>query len=331
MLVVVFLITASGETLASQSEVECATDPTGGASSTHSPCPTIDASGEIAPELPPADLPTTNSQGYSFQLAATLAVSMASAPDEAPIYELEREPITRDRVAALAKLLGITGPVEERGEGTYSASGDGQLFVSPDLVQYLTADSATGPLPDDQSSIAAARDWLRNTGLSPADIGEGKILSRSDQTGRIVVSFGPADPEAILAAYPSITVSIGGGGTVLETSSRWAIIHRSDLYQLRGAERAWSEIREGLAYIETDLGDDGPSQGETVVGTVTYDMIELAYTSAGPPGGRQYLVPVYVFSGQLKVKDRDGSFTIKAYVVALANSGAPVGSVGMPT
>ena len=310
---------AAGDPTATAASAEPTSDP-------DDSCPVDPSSGELGAELPPPDLPSTNPQGYSFDLRASLNIGFSGVPKQASIYELRRTPLDRSAVEDLAASLGVSGEVEDRGDDTFAASGNGQLFASIDLVQYLSPDQGgSGTLPDDDEAIAAARDWLRRSGLGPADLGDGRIAGRAEATGRIVVAFGPAEPERVLAAYPSITVSLGPDGVVLEASSRWATIRRTDLYQLRAAERAWSEVRDGRAYIEADLDQAGLAQGATVEGRARYDRIELAYTSAGPPGGEQYLLPIFVFSGELTLAEGDETVPVRAYVVALANSGAPVG------
>lgn len=318
-----FLSTAP--VLAKQAENQpCPSAPAG----SDQPCPTAPAS-ELGSELPPADLPTTNEQGYSFQLESNLTVGLAQIPRQAPIYELQRDAPTRVSVEVLASRLGLTGEVEERDDATFFVSGGGDLFVSTDLIQFLSdQDAPSGELPTDEDAIEAAREWLRQSGLSPADLGEGRVVTRSDNPGRVVITFNPLEPPMLLAAYPSITVTLGPESNVLEASFRWAIIRRSDLYQLRDPERAWDDVAAGQSYLEVEFGPDGPAQGSTIEGDATYERVDVAYTSAGPPGGQQYLLPVYVFTGRLTLPDSDVVYPIKAYVVALADSGAPVGSAG---
>ncbi|HKG19200.1 MAG TPA: hypothetical protein VKB00_05640, partial [Candidatus Limnocylindrales bacterium] len=125
----------------------------------------------------------------------------------------------------------------------------------------------------------------------------------------------------------SITVTLGPTGTILEASVRWAEIRRADLYQLRPAEEAWKDVESGQAYIEVNLPEEEAPAGTEVVGAVTYSGVALAYTTAGPPGGRQYLEPIYVFRGRMRPEGSDKTYPVKAYVPALANSGAPVGLV----
>jgi len=325
--VALLLVAAPGVTIAQQ---EAGTTPcpaaTGVTSGIGSTCAPNRPHSEVAREIPPPDLPSTNEQGYGFELTATLAASFGAVPKQAPIYEMTRGKPTRADVEALARRIGITGSIEDQGQDAFAASGNGELFASPELIQFVSQDSPiAGDVPPDEQAEATARDWLNRARLSPRDLGDARVVSRPENADRIILLFGPSEPKNVLASFPSITVSIGGGNQVVEVSSRWATIHRTDLFELRDVQKAWSEVQAGEAYIETDLGKDGPPQGSTIKGSVKYDSIQIAYTSAGPPGETQYLLPLYVFGGRLTLAGRDGSVPLKAYVVALANSGAPVG------
>ncbi len=282
--------------------------------------------GEITEQLPPPDMPSANEEGYTFDLGATLTADFDAVPSEAPVYALERPEPTKNDTRALAERLKIDGEVEDRGNGVFVVSGDGQLFVTPDLIQYLSAaDLPKGDLPDDEEAITTAREWLRHTELAPPDLGEGTVASRTEESDRIVVLFTPVEPERLLAGYPSITVSLGPEGVVLEAASRWATITQQDLYRLESAEDAWFSVEANQVYIEAELDGSGLPQGAQVEGTVEYTDIDLAYTTAGPPGREQFLTPVFVFTGRLSLDGRKESYPISAYVPALADSGAPVG------
>ncbi len=287
------------------------------------------AAGEVAEQLPPADLPTTNEQGLSFRLESTLTVGFAGIASEAPVYRLVPPEPTADATAALAERLGIDGQVDDRGEGTFVVSGNGDLFVTPTLIQYISAaPPPEGEPPDDEEAVALARDWLRESCLFPPDLGDGTVVSRTEESARVVVLFTPAEPEPLLAAYPSITVSLGPGGDVLEASSRWASILREERYQLRSAEEAWRQIERGEGYIEATFPEETFPQGSEVVGTAEYASIGIAYTTAGLPGEEQFLAPVFVFSGRVTPEGSDQAFPARAFVPALADSGSPVGVSG---
>ena len=288
------------------------------------------ASGEVAEQLPPADLPTTSEQGYTFRIESTLSVGFEGISTEAPIYRLIPPSPTAEMAQALAEQLGIGGEVDDRGQGVFVVSGNGDLFVTPALIQYIsTAEAEGGELPDDEESIAVARDWLRRSCLIPPDLGKGRVVSRTTEIARVVVQFSPVEPDPVLAAYPSITVSVGPAGVILEASSRWASIIREERYQLRPAEEAWRQIERGEGYIEADFGEAFP-QGSEISGTAEYSSIGLAYTTAGLPGEEQFLQPVFVFSGRLTPADSEDAFPARAYVPALADSGSPVGLAPVP-
>lgn len=286
------------------------------------------AGSEVTVELPPPDLPTTNEEGFTYELKASLKADLDKVPKEAPVYELRRTPMTAQEAQALADKLGIGKPVTDRGDGTFEATGNGQLFVSNELVQYFSpAKTDDGKLPDDEEAIGFARDWLRTAGILPPDLGDGRVVSRIDETKRLIVVFGPAEPSDVLAAYPSISVTLGPKGTVTEASLRWASVVRTDVYQLMPARQAWQTVESGQAYIDADLAKANLDPGADVKGRVTFNEVSIAYSTSGPPGGKQYLQPIYVFTGKMSIDNKDGSYVVRAYVPALANSGAPVGVV----
>ncbi len=290
------------------------------------------ASGEVAEQLPPADLPTTNVQGLSFRLESTLTVGFTGISSEAPVYRLVPPAPTAEATAALAERLGIDGQVDDRGGDTFVVSGNGDLFVTPTLIQYISAEpTAEGDPPGDEEAVALARDWLREACLFPPDLGTGTVVSRTEESARVVVLFTPVEPELLLAAHPSITVSLGPDGTVLEASSRWASILRDERYQLRPAEDAWRQIERGEGFIEATFGEETFPQGAEVVGTAEYTSIEIGYTTAGLPGEEQFLEPVFVFSGRVTPEGGDQSYPARAFVPALADSGSPVGVSNFPS
>lgn len=287
-----------------------------------------DAKSEVTTELPPPDLPTTNEQGYTYDLKVSLKADLDAVAKEAAVYELRRNKATLEETQKMADRLEIGAKATDRGDGSFEVNGNGQLYVSAELIQYFSPTKAgDGKLPDDEQAITYGRDWLRVTGLLPPDLGDGKVVSRIEEAKRVIVLFGPAEPKDVLAAYPSIAVTVGPDGTILEASLRWANAVRTDVYQLMPARQAWQLIESGQAYIEADLARAGIEPGSDIKGNATFSDVSIAYSTSGPPGGRQYLQPIYVFRGKLKVDGKDGSFAIKAYVPALSNSGAPVGSI----
>lgn len=284
------------------------------------------ARGEVTPELPPPDIPTSNQQGYTFALKSTLRVDLDALPKEARVYELLREAPAKKEAQQIADRLKIGAEVQDKGNDTWEATGLGQVFIAPDLIQYFSLeDVREGKLPNDKEAIAFAQEWLRLTGLLPPDLGKAEVVGRIEESQRFVVQFRPDEPRGILSAYPSITVTMGPTGTILEASIRWAEIKRGDLYLLRQPKDAWNEVQSGEAYLEVELPEGVAQPGDDITGTATYSGVEIAYTTAGPPGSRQYLVPIFVFRGRMRPEGSETTYPIRAYVPALASSGAPVG------
>jgi hypothetical protein len=222
--------------------------------------------------------------------------------------------------------LNIDAELVEQGENIWSATGNGNLFVSPDFIQYSSnAPVDDGELPSDGDAIAFASEFLRVSGLLPPNLGNGRVSDRSEEANRVIVLFGPQEPGNVLSAFPGVSVTLGPGGEVLEAVKRWANIQRSDVYQLRSADEAWQQVQSNQAYIEAEIPVEEAPAGATIVGSVTFNNVSIAYTTSGPAGGDQYLQPIFVFRGRVRLEGSDVTHAIRAYVPALSNVGAPVG------
>ncbi len=284
------------------------------------------ASSELTSELPPPDLPSSNQQGYQFQIDSDSKIDLDAVPREASVYKLNWKEPTQARTERIAENLGIEGEVNDRGNGSFDIQGDQELYVSTGLVQFYSPDQPEeGDLPDDEIAIGYAREWLRTAGLLPNNVNNGTVVNRSEETQRVIVQFIPLEPENMIAAYPSAVVTIGPEGEIIEASVRWPVIDRYDIYQLRDPKDAWAEVSSGEAFLDVQLDDGVADEQGVVKGRATYSAIEIGYTTAGLPGGEQYLQPVYIFVGRFVPEDSDSSYRIRAYVSAVANSGAPVG------
>src|SRR3954453_10618007 len=153
---------------------------------------------EIAPELPPADLPSINQQGYSFDLTGTLRTDLDSIPKQTPIYTVTREVTTKDDATRLVENLGIGADLVEQGTNSWSANGTGSLFVSPDFIQYISQEAVgDGDLPTGEDCVAFARGWPQTTGLLPPNIGNGSVTERSNDAKRLTVTFNAQEPGTI--------------------------------------------------------------------------------------------------------------------------------------
>lgn len=281
---------------------------------------------EIAPQLPVVDLPTMNAMGYRFELDSSWNGS-GSTPADLPVYEFTGKTYTEDEVRQVAERLEVGDELTSQGEGTFTVTGNGSIYTTPGMLQYVSGAELDGEaeLPSDESAIAAAREWLRTANLLPANIGDGEIAARIDSPARLVVAFTPANPSPLLSSTPGITVTIGPGNTVLEARLAWADINQGDVYRLRGEEDAFSMVATRQSYLDLTLPQEQFPQGSTITGTARYDSVTIAWASSGVMGNPQYLQPVYVFTGTYTPAEGDGSYPITAYVPAIITGLEPVG------
>lgn len=284
------------------------------------------AESELASPLPVIDLPTMNSQSYTFELESSWQGDTGSVPEEVPIFQVESLNYGEAEVAEVADTLGVDGEITEQGEGTYTVEGEGSIYTTPGLLQFVSAvDAPDEALPDDEAAIAYARDWLRISALMPADIGDGSIVARIEEPARLIVEFLPANPAPLLSSTPGITVTVGPAGTILESRISWATITEVETYRLRGVADAFTVIEGRQSYLDVTLPIEQFPQASAITGTATYDEVSIAYTSSGTVGEAQYLQPVYIFTGTLAPEGSDETFPISAYVPAIVTELQPVG------
>ncbi len=281
---------------------------------------------ELAPPLPVVDLPTMNQLSYTFELQSSWQGDGENVPRDVPIYQFESVTYTEEDVVEIAETLGVDGEVSEEGESTYTVQDEGSIYTTPGLLQFVSAvEVPDEELPEDEAAIAYARDWLRVSGLLPANIGEGSIVARIEEPARLIVEFLPANPSPLLTSTPGITVTVGPAGTILEGRVSWAMISEAETYRLRSVEDAFSVVQNRQSYLDVTLPVDRFPQGSAIIGTATYDEVSIAYTTSGAVGSAQYIQPVYVFTGSLEPEGTDETFGITAYVPAIVTELQPVG------
>lgn len=295
---------------------------------THAQDSTPDPSSEseLAQPLPVVDLPTMNEFSYTFELESTWRGDSDSVPEETSIFAVEPINYTEDDVLQIADTLGVDGEMSQQGDGTFTVEGQGSIYTTPGLLQFVSAvEAPVEQLPEDDAAIAYARDWLRVSDLLPADIGDGSIVARIEEPARLIVEFLPATPSPLLTSTPGITVTVGPAGTILEARVSWANISEAETYRLRGVEDAFSVVAGRQSYLDVTLPEDAFPQGSAITGAATYDEVSLAFTSSGAFGGTQFLQPVYVFTGDLTPEGTEETFEIRAYVPAIVTELQPVG------
>jgi hypothetical protein len=285
--------------------------------------PTEPVIGEFG-ELPPAQIV---SGGLTRELSLTyeLAVSPSDMPSTAPVYLLLWPQRALEDVEAIAAGAGIDGLVEDLGGGNFQAIGStGELYVSPTVVQYVSAvEAPSGEVADDATLASIAQTWLLDIGLVSGDVDSGTVVARDDEAGRAVVLFKPVQPSPLLAVTPSATVTLGSDGTILEANVRWPESYAGSDYGLRSGDELWNEVLAGEGSIEADLSGvpgDGP-----VSGTVTVTAVSIAYSYAGSPAENEYLVPIVMYSGEAVLDDSGAIVPVSIYVPAVYGESAPSG------
>lgn len=111
------------------------------------PTPTVNAPPMVAPTptpvpLPAAILPGPGSRTYSYQLTYTQNADLAALPDSDFAYITTYKTYTAGDAATLKAALGLTGQVEQTGDG-FRITGPGTLIIS-NTAGSLTYTAATG-------------------------------------------------------------------------------------------------------------------------------------------------------------------------------------------
>lgn len=279
--------------------------------------------------LPSADIPSGTPGSRRLNLTFHLNMSLSDIPQQAPVYELQPRTWTQADVETLAKSLGITGKVTDQGNGSFSVTGNGSLYISSSLVQYIAAQASgtpttNQPLPQNTALVQTAREWIIRQNLLGATIGPGTVISRDENLNIAQVQFKPVEPTQLLSAIPSANITINGAGAVIEAYIRWPASMPRSTYGLRPASALWSDATTGMGYIEVD--DSAlPAGTGALPGDVTITSTSIAYTTAGAPETKQYLVPLVVFEGQATVTGVSNPIPISIYVPAVAAQSAPRG------
>jgi hypothetical protein len=282
-------------------------------------------------ELPSADIPSGTPGSSRLQLEYHLNMSLQEIPQQADVYQLQPRDWSQADVENLAKSLGITGDVEDQGNGSFKASGNGDLYISRSLVQYIApkggasgTPTSSQALPSNDALVQTARGWLIQQNLLGAAIGPGTVVNRDEKQNVAQVQVKPVEPDQLLSVIPSANVTLDGGGNVLEAYIRWPASMPRSTYGLRSAADLWGDASKGAGYIEID-DSQLPTGSNALQGQATITSTSIAYTTAGAPETKQYLVPLVVFEGQATVNGADAPIPIKIYVPAVGAQAAPRG------
>ena len=273
--------------------------------------------------LPPAQI-VSGGLSRTLNLDYEVATSLSDLPSSAPVYLLEWPAWTADDVATIAANLGIEGAVEG-GPGSFQVFGTtSEMYFSGPTVQYVYTGSLPElPLGDDASVIESARSWIYANGFISDDVDGGLVIGRDDDAGRAVVLFKPAQVSPVLSFLPSATVTVGPGGSVIESNIRWPAGYVGSEYGLWSGDALWNKVLAGEGSVEADLSAVGGSG--VLSGTLTVYSVSIAYSYAGTPGSDEFLVPLVVFSGEATLIETGDVVPVSIYVSAIAGQATPQG------
>ncbi|MDQ3548410.1 MAG: hypothetical protein M3439_06270 [Chloroflexota bacterium] len=273
--------------------------------------------------LPPAQI-VSGGLSRTLNLDYEIATSLSNLPSSAPVYLLEWPAWTEDDVATIAANLDLDGAIEG-GPGNYQVFGStSEIYFSGPTVQYVYTGSLPElPLGDDASAIESARSWIYANGFISDDLDGGVVIGRDDDAGRAVVLFKPAQVSPVLSFVPSATVTVGPGGSVIESNIRWPANYIGSEYGLWSGDALWNKVLAGEASIEADLSAVGGNGA--LSGTLTVYDISIAYSYAGTPGSDEFLVPLIVFSGEATLNETGDVVPVSVYVSAIAGQATPQG------
>ncbi|MCX2727016.1 hypothetical protein OO015_05835 [Thermomicrobium sp. 4228-Ro] len=317
---------------------------TPGPTATPTPTPTppapvvVGAFGELpAPNLPQAAFPPGQ-----LDLIFEPAFDLATLPSEAPVYRLVPPDWNEERVAELARELGIDGTLQSTATGSFVVRGPaGQLVVTGFTVQYQAAEPAVAPTPvttpketpeptpeassllSDAIAIEAARSWLQRHQLVSTPLDAGTVRERIPEQGLVIVTFGPAEPSPVLSAVPGATLAVAADGSIRQAFVAWPASMESSTYSLRPADALWQDVvnRRGTVEIDESVLRQAnlPLQG-----TAKITKAELAWVDAGQ-GMTRYLTPVVRFRGTATFAGYPEPVPVTVTVAAVAAQVAPRG------
>lgn len=246
--------------------------------------------------------------------------SFIGGAPRADVYRVTWKPPSVAQVDDLARKLNLTGPVKQPKAGVYTVDGNGQLSVDARATVYVPPAIATttNSLPDDRTAISSTRNWLATHDLLPPDVGTADV-QRSGEA--LDVIFHPKALPSILSDTPGIKVHIGPGGVVQEVQRAWPSELMPGAYDLIALDDAWQFAQtKGMIDFHLPTGGTLPPDAHALINNVS-----LAYALSSDKTGKDYLQPVYVFTGTVAIPNQQTDTDIRIAVPAVRNIQQPAG------
>lgn len=307
--------------------------------------------------LPTVALPADDTRAYRYELAYTRSDDLGGIPPSEYFYVITWRSYSADEVMALKDAFGLRGPVEPTDEGfqvsdpgllivSNAANGLIRYFAPgvtptptpgngatapPTPIPTATANATvtragtpgatrpTGAEITDDAALAVAKAWLEEKGLEvPENARDGRVTR--PVAGQVAVAFYPREPGGPILGDPAIVVTLDAAtGAVRELRYLWPSgITQPTLIRLRPVTDAWAEVQAGKGYVEVDA----PVAANTPPGTVFKGAAQATQARAGwtlatADDGTSYLLPVYVFEGEVTLEGQSGPVPFRVYIPAL--------------
>lgn len=245
-------------------------------------------------------------------LAYKLTGPLTGGAARADVFSIAWPPPSAAQVDELARKLGLTGPVRQPQAGMYTVDGNGTLSVDAKATVYVPPPITpeTNDLPDDRTAISSARSWLATRDLLPSDVGPATVRRNGDT---LDVIFHPKTLPLILSDLPGVQVRIGPGNVVQEVRRAWPNELRPGAYALISLDDAWQQAQaRGMVDLRPPAGLSPPSNATALINSVS-----LAYAFASDKNGRDFLQPLYLFSGTVAIPGQSAGADIRIAVPAV--------------
>ncbi|MEW6308784.1 MAG: hypothetical protein AB1492_07030 [Bacillota bacterium] len=269
---------------------------------------------------------------FTYRLDGPLAAGWPQFPAIATAYRRAPHHVSEGRLAGIAAKLGILRPVVREGwmdgEVLAAEAGPGgpavRLYPNGYIHYERPYDYRPVPraqLPPDTWAVQLAREWLTAMQMVPAgELGSGSVGSGDLDNGYLRVTFRPAQPGDLVTFIPFAHVTIGVDETIVGASVIWVAAEAESAYPLRSVAEAWRSVTEGRGVLEWELVEyTGPAgEDNLIAGTASATSVRLAWSLAFGADRVPYFVPVYAFSGEVEVPDKEGTVRLPFQVWASA-------------
>ena len=261
-------------------------------------------------------------------LTYTASVPFPPTPAEVILYRVLEPEITTELVSSMAEKIGLKGTVRESYDQMLLSDEPHSLEVHMksgrvaliDIPRWMNPNDKDLPesLPSDDEAIQIATQYLEETGLMPPDailcgVAHPQIVEYNEDGEVIGIAF-----EDVQVSYSrtidgrpvvgsKLTAEIGGGGDILNVYKLWRDYAPEKEIAVITPQEAFEELKA------TGLAVDGKGPTAVITG------IELGYYEAPAMDEPTYLVPVYIFRGE--VRDETGGTAFVRYIPASPDLG----------